>query len=94
MMHPSTLVIVAILALVAPAAAQNPCGIAPNDWCPAPAGDPCGHHLSRAACQADPRCYGMPYRDELAIAYIAKERGFSSDCPNVGFTSTPPQWCR
>jgi hypothetical protein len=94
MMHPSSLVIVAILALMGPAAAQNPCGISPSDWCPAPAGDPCGRHLNRAACQADPKCYGMPYRGESVIACIPEERGFSSNCPTVGCTSTPPTWRR
>jgi hypothetical protein len=90
MMLPSTLVIVAILALTAPAMAQNPCGISPTDWCPAPPGDACGRHLNKAACQADPKCYGMPYRGVSMIACIPEARGFSSNCPTVGCIGTPP----
>jgi hypothetical protein len=91
MMHPSNkLIVVVFLLMAAPAAASNPCGIAPGDWCQAPAGDPCGRHRDAAACRADPACYGMPYRGESVIACLPDPRGFSPNCPTVGGTSTPP----
>jgi len=78
-----------LMAGIVPAAAQPPpCGMNPKDWCPAPAGDPCGRH--RSACRADPACYAMPYRGESAIACILDERGFASNCPAVGCTVSPP----
>jgi len=90
-MHLSTLVIVAVLALAASALAEkSPCGLSPTDWCPAPPGDPCGRHPDATSCRADPRCYGMPYRGESVVACLPGERGFSSNCPTVGCTSTPP----
>jgi hypothetical protein len=73
------------------AAAQSPpCGMRPNDWCPAQSGDLCGRHLTAAACRADAACYAMPYRGESVVACILDERGFASNCPTVGCTSTPP----
>ena len=73
------------------AAAQSlPCGMSPRDWCPAPAGDPCGRHRTAADCRADAACYGMPYRGESVEACILDERGFASNCPTVGCTSVPP----
>ena len=44
------------------------CGLGPDDWCPAPEGDPCGRHPDEASCRADPACYAMPYRGEFAGA--------------------------
>ena len=76
----------------APAAAQSrPCGINPSDWCAVPAGDPCGRHRNVAACRADPACYGMPYQGESVVACQFDRRGFASNCPTVGCTSTPPR---
>lgn len=66
------------------------CGTSPNDWCRAPAGDPCGRHTDTASCRADLACYGMPYRGESIVACTVDKRGFSSNCPTVGCTSTPP----
>ncbi|WP_395708979.1 hypothetical protein [Reyranella sp.] len=90
----SSVLALAVAGLVAafqPAAAQSPtCGESPRDWCPAPAGDPCGRHRTVAACRADPACYGMPYRGESVVACILDERGFGTNCPTVGCTSTPP----
>lgn len=75
----------------APVAAQSvPCGENPRDWCAAPGGDPCGRHRNVAACRADPACYGMRYRGESVVACILDERGFGTNCPTVGCTSTPP----
>ena len=80
------------VAAPAPAAAQSrPCGINPSDWCAAPAGDPCGRHRNVAACRADPACYGMPYQGESVVACQLDRRGFASNCPTVGCTSTPPR---
>jgi hypothetical protein len=66
------------------------CGMNISDWCPAPPGDPCGRHRDTAACKADPACYGMPYRGESFVPCVLDQRGFSSNCPTVGCTSTPP----
>jgi hypothetical protein len=92
MMQPSTLlIVVGFLALSSPASAAEPaCGTAPGDWCPAPAGDPCGRHRNAAACRADPACYAMPYRGESMEACLPGERGFSPNCPTVGCISTLP----
>ena len=74
------------------AAAQSlPCGMSPRDWCPAPAGDPCGRHRTAADCRADAACYGMPYQGESVVACQLDARGFASNCPTVGCTSTPPR---
>jgi hypothetical protein len=93
MIQPSTLlIVVGFLALSAPAgAAERACGTAPGDWCPAPAGDPCGRHRDAVACRADPACYAMPYRGESMEACLPGERGFSPNCPTVGCTSAPPK---
>ena len=69
---------------------QAVCGLKPDDWCPAPAGDPCGRHHNVATCRADSSCYGMPYKGESLTACTIDSRGFSSNCPTVGCTSTPP----
>jgi hypothetical protein len=57
----------------------------------APAGDPCGRHRNVVACRADPACYGMPYQGESVVACQLDGRGFASNCPTVGCTSTPPR---
>lgn len=86
---------VLLIALTGVAAAADAppanCGRSPSDWCPAPAGDPCGAHKDAASCEADTACFGMPYRGELMIACISDERGFASNCPTVGCTSVPPK---
>jgi hypothetical protein len=71
-------------------AQRSTCGMGISDWCPAPPGDPCGRHRNTAACRADPKCYGMAYRGESVVPCILDERGFASNCPTVGCTSTPP----
>jgi hypothetical protein len=83
---------VSTLALAAaPLHAQSSfCGMGLRDWCPAPAGDPCGRHRNTAACRADPQCFGMTYRGESVVPCILDARGFASNCPTVGCTSTPP----
>jgi len=89
----SLLGLAVLLAASAPAAAQQrqPCGINPNDWCPAPAGDPCGRHRNVAACRADPACFGRRYEGESVVACQLDSRGFASNCPTVGCSSTPPR---
>jgi hypothetical protein len=80
-----------LTATAAPAFAQQAlCGLGIRDWCPAPAGDPCGRHRNTAACRADPQCFGMPYRGESVVPCILDARGFASNCPTVGCTSTRP----
>jgi hypothetical protein len=99
MMYRSTLLILIalLLSLAAEAraadtqAAARTCGTSPSDWCPSRRGDPCGRHKNGAACKADPKCYGMPYRGESLIACMFDERGFASNCPTVGCTSRPRQ---
>jgi hypothetical protein len=54
-------------------------------------GDSCGRHRNVAACRADPACYGMPYPGESLVACQLDGRGFASNCPTVGWTSTPPR---
>jgi hypothetical protein len=87
--------LLAVLLTVAGAAgvAAEPrrCGLNTGDWCAAPPGDPCGRHRNTAACRADPACYGMPYRGESVVPCLRGARGFASNCPTVGCTSTPPQ---
>lgn len=93
-MHPSTGLMIAglLLAGLGEAAGQPPaCGISTRDWCPAPPGDPYGRHANTAACQADPKCFGMRYRGESVVPCIFDERGFASNCPTVGCTSAAPQ---
>jgi hypothetical protein len=80
-----------LLATAPQAVAQRSfCGLGIQDWCPAPPGDPCGRHRNTAACRADPKCFGMPYRGESVVPCVLDERGFGSNCPTVGCTSTPP----
>src|SRR5260370_29021181 len=80
-----------VAAAPAPAAAQpRACGMNPSDWCPAPAGDPCGRHRNVAACRADPACNGMRYEGESVVACQVDGRGFASNWPTVGCSSTPP----
>ena len=66
---------------------DHECGMAPNDWCPSPPGDPCGKHKDVASCKADRRCKGMPYRGESAVACADDGHGFSTNCPTVGCIS-------
>jgi hypothetical protein len=87
----SVLTLAVLMAAPAPAAAQTPCGMGPRDWCPPPAGDPCGRHRTAGACRADPACYGMPYRGESVVACRFDARGFGVNCPTVGCTSIPPR---
>jgi hypothetical protein len=63
------LALVDVLAGSVPGAAQSPpCGMSPQDWCPAPAGDRCGRHRNVADCRADAPCYGMhPRRAGLCL---------------------------
>jgi hypothetical protein len=65
----------------------GPCGLRPTDWCPAPAGDPCGAHRDAASCKADARCVGMRYRGESVVACHWDARGFADNCPTVGCRS-------
>jgi hypothetical protein len=90
-LHRSAVVLAILMIGCMPAFAQSsPCGLNPNDWCPAPAGDPCGRHRNVAECRADEACYGMPYRGESVVACILDRRGFASNCPTVGCTRVPP----
>jgi hypothetical protein len=77
-------------AVLVAAAEPHTCGMDPGDWCPAPAGDPCGRHHDAAACRADKACYGVPYRGETLVACIVDARGFAANCPTVGCSSKPP----
>ncbi len=63
------------------------CGMKTTDWCPAPAGDPCGAHKTKASCMADARCGGIHYRGESFVACQFDDRGFASNCPTVGCKS-------
>jgi hypothetical protein len=67
----------------APRAADT-CGMSTQDWCPAPAGDPCGRHHNAASCRADSACTAMPYRGESVIPCVYDQRGFPTNCPVVG----------
>jgi len=90
----SLLALAALTAATAPAWAaeqSRTCGMNPNEWCPAPPGDPCGRHRNVAACRADPACYGMRYEGQSLVACTLDARGFASNCPTVGCTSTPPR---
>jgi len=73
------------------AAPDMPCGLQPNDWCPAAASDPCGAHRAVEACRADTTCFGMPYRGESVVACARDARGFGINCPTVGCTSDAPR---
>jgi len=63
------------------------CGMSVDDWCAAPAGDPCGEHRDTASCRADPRCEGVAYRGESLVACALDPRCFASNCPTVGCVS-------
>jgi len=65
------------------------CGLSTQDWCAAPAGDGCGEHENEAACRADARCEGMPYRGESVVACMPDGKGFWKNCPAVGCVSRP-----
>jgi hypothetical protein len=58
-----------------------------SDWCPSPAGDPCGEHKDVASCRADKKCKGMPYKGESLMACRDDGTGFSKNCPTVGCIS-------
>ena len=80
-------VVVALGGSDAAAKSKKPCGLSPGDWCPSPAGDPCGKHKDVASCKADKRCKGMPYQGESAVACSDDGSGFSTNCPTVGCIS-------
>ncbi|MDQ0468976.1 hypothetical protein [Labrys wisconsinensis] len=84
---------VLLLGLLAapPAWAGNACGLRPDDWCPAPAGDACGRHADVESCRRDQACTGMAYRGESLIACRRDERGFGLNCPTVGCKSRSPE---
>ncbi|WP_394843783.1 hypothetical protein LZC95_42880 [Pendulispora brunnea] len=63
------------------------CGVKMDDWCPSPAGDPCGKHKDAKSCKADPKCKGMPFRGETFAPCDDDGRGFSTNCPTVGCLS-------
>jgi hypothetical protein len=94
MMVRSTLLIIVLVLLVllseGQADSRRLCGTAIGDWCPSYRGDPCGRHKNTAACKADPKCYGMPYRGVSFIPCFLDKRGFASNCPTVGCTSKRP----
>jgi hypothetical protein len=99
MMYRSTLriLVVLLLSLLLPSVPAQAletgkaCGISLSDWCPSRPGDPCGRHKNTAACKADAKCYGMPYRGESLIACMYDARGFASNCPTVGCTNQRPK---
>ncbi len=95
MMVRSSLLII-ILVLLASASeglanGRQTCGRQLNDWCPSYRGDPCNQHKNTAACMADLKCYGMPYKGESMVACKFDARGFASNCPTVGCTSKRPK---
>jgi hypothetical protein len=65
---------------------RDPCGTRIHDWCPSPAGDPCGEHKDVNSCRADPKCKGMPYKGESIVA-CRYDGGFATNCPTVGCIS-------
>jgi len=84
------LLLVLAIGTAAGADGDGLCGLSPDDWCAAPEGDPCGRHGDEAACRGDPACFAMPYRGESVVPCLWDQRGFASNCPAVGCTSTPP----
>jgi hypothetical protein len=85
----AVLAAVAILASQGVSFAQDrECGTSPNDWCPAPAGDPCGRHRNANECRNDASCNAVPFRGATKIACITDRRGFSLNCPTVGCRSS------
>src|SRR5438067_3851568 len=85
----NTVVVLVLLAANTAAGQPSnlPCGFSPKDWCPSPAGDPCGRHRSQQECRADPACEGMRYRGESVVACMQDEHGFWINCPAVGCIS-------
>lgn len=90
------LMLIAVFLPVAVAAGNGPvqirsmgsaCGSSAQDWCAAPAGDPCGAHEDEASCRADARCQGVPYRGESVVACVPDGKGFWSNYPAVGCVS-------
>jgi hypothetical protein len=71
----------------APSKNDPACGVRPDDWCAAPAGDPCGAHKDKASCLADAACAGLQYRGESVVACHFDARGFADNCPTVGCIS-------
>ena len=63
------------------------CTMKVEGWCPGVSGDPCGEHGDVAACRADPRCEGIGYTGESAVACIGDARCFTSNCPTKGCIS-------
>ncbi len=82
---------IAIFFAAAGAALGAPCGMKIDDWCAGKPDDPCARHLNTAACKADMRCYGLPYRGESFVACRFDQRGFGLNCPTVGCISKPPR---
>jgi hypothetical protein len=76
-----------LLAAARPKPAPPPCGMSIDDWCPAPAGDPCGKHKDEKSCRADSKCRGLPYLGESAVVCIPDGKGFAENCPAVGCLS-------
>jgi hypothetical protein len=72
-------------------AQERECGTQPNDWCSAPAGDPCGRHRNANECRNDFNCQAIPFRGATKIACITDRRGFSLNCPVVGCRSIAPR---
>jgi hypothetical protein len=70
-----------------PVRTAPPCGMSTDDWCPSPAGDPCGDHRDEKSCRADSKCRGLPYRGESYVPCIPDGKGFSENCPTVGCIS-------
>ena len=81
---PATATATASATASASATPSPSCGTKLGDWCPAPAGDPCGAHRDEPSCRADARCKGLPYRGESLVACKADGKGFWSNCPAVG----------
>ena len=69
---------------------RQECGFKIEDWCPSYTGDPCNRHKTTAACKADLKCYGMPYRGVSFVPCFLDKRGFANNCPTVGCTSRKP----
>ena len=96
MMVRSTLLMIVLVLLAIPSGGwangqtSRTCGTNIEDWCPSYRGDPCNRHKNTAACKADVKCYGMPYRGVSFVPCLLDERGFASNCPTVGCTSRRP----
>jgi hypothetical protein len=80
----------ALVGMVAASAQERECGFDLKDWCPAPAGDPCGRHKNAAECRGDFSCRAVTYRGPSKVACITDRRGFSLNCPVVGCVSMTP----